>query len=333
MSAVIDIEEVRHALTAQRVLDYYQVPTRRGGRDELESKVCPRRADHPRRAFTINLTSGQWRCWPCGIGGDPIRLVAEFEHLSDRDNFPEVLTRAAEIAGVGPSELPPADRAARRDRLRREREQRIAADKQRRADQAKAAVPMATQYWEDLDRRDPRGEEYLRQRGVLGALDLGLVRFDNGSPAIALHTRAGEIRNVVRRRLPELGEPKTPGLLACPTAGTLIGSIASIGSDVVVAEGVADTLTAVLAWPGATVLGAHGAGNITTIVRAAAPLIAKSGRRLLLVPHNDSAGKEACIVAGHAAVELGLSQKRGSLVVVKHGEKDLNDAWRRGWRP
>lgn len=333
---MIDLAEVRHALTVRAVLDAYQHPTRRSGRDEVESTACPRRADHSRRAFTARLSTGLWQCRPCMVAGDALRLVAEFERLSDRDDFPAVLARAAEIAGVGPSVLSPEQRRERSAIWRREATQRAASERRERADLERRAVPRATGYWEQLPDRDPRGEAYLRIRGVVAILERGVVRFDprhDGSPAIALYTSTGQIRNVVRRRPPELGEPKTPGLPSCPTAGTLVGHLGELAADVVVTEGMIDTLTAELAWPGARVLGAHGAGNLASIVRAVAPLVAKRRGRLLIAPHNDAAGAAACAMAGEVAVEAGLSIRDGQLQIVRYRNKDLNDAWRAGWRP
>jgi hypothetical protein len=191
-------------------------------------------------------------------------------------------------------------------------------------------------YWSQLAAEHPRGRAYLAARGLADAAPM--VRYDlrhDGSPAIPLFTSDAQIRNVVRRRLPELGEPKTPGLYACPTAGTLLGAVSQIaaGRPVVVTEGVADTLTAAIAWPGAVVLGAHGADNLPAVVRVAAPRCASAEVPLLLVPHNDTAGYTAALAAAKLAVEAGLSARRGSLHVVKHRCKDLNDAWRAGWRP
>lgn len=333
---MIDLAEVRHALTVRAVLDAYQHSTRRTGRDELESTACPRRADHSRRAFTARLSTGLWQCRPCGIAGDPIRLVAEFERLSDRDDFPAVLARAAEIAGVGPSQLTDTERRERAAVWRREAAQRAAAELREAARRAAAAVPRASGYWRDLPVSDLRGEAYLRIRGLDPDALRSTVRYDprhGGSPAIALHTSRGEIRNVVRRRMPELGEPKTPGLPECPTAGTLVGSLSQLSGLTVVTEGMIDTLTAGMIWPDATALGAHGAGNLAAIVRAAAPLVHRAGGRLLIVPHNDAAGMAAGLMAGEAAVDAGLDVRGGSLQLVRHPEKDLNDAWRAGWRP
>ena len=333
MTPSLDIEEVRRSLTAHAVLAYYQHPTKRSGARELESSACPRRADHSRRAFTINTDTAQWRCFPCAIAGDALRLVAEFEHLSDRADFPAVLARAAEIAGVTPSDVPDLERERRRAQWRAER---IAAETRQAAERAArdaAAIPTATAYWAELAAAHARGAAYLEERGLGAAAHL--VRFDAGSPAIPLHTSGGAVRNVVQRRLPELGEPKTPGLPRCPTAGTMLGTLGDItpGRIVVVTEGVADTITAALAWPGAVILGAHGACNLLSLTRAAAPRVLAAGGRMLLVPHNDDTGRAAVVDAGAAALGAGLSIRTGSLCVIKHGEKDLNDAWRGGWRP
>lgn len=333
MTAHLDIEEIRAALTARRVLDYYQHPTKRGGRDELESSACPRRADHSRRAFTINVDTGLWRCYPCAIAGDAIKLVAEFERLTD---FPAVLIRCAEIAGVTALELPDAERQRRRDAWRAARIQADVEARARRKNLELAAVPLATAYWGSLSPAHARGAEYLAERGLGDAARF--VRFDlraQGSPAIPLHTSAGAVRNVVRRRLPELGEPKTPGLRDCPTAGTLLGRLGDIRrhGSAVITEGVADTITSVLAWPGSIPLGAHGACNLPAVAKAAARRCHEVGARLVLVPHDDRTGHDAAVDAARAAVSAGLSVQRGTLVIVKHGAKDLNDAWRGGWRP
>jgi hypothetical protein len=103
----------------------------------------------------------------------------------------------------------------------------------------------------------------------------------------------------VRRRLPELGEPKVTGLKGCPTAGTLLGTVSTIAPDrpAVVVEGVADALTAALGWPEATVLGAHGACNLPAVAQVAARIAVRRRARLVLVPHNDRTGHDAAVEA------------------------------------
>jgi hypothetical protein len=337
MNARFEVDEVRASLTARAVLEFYGWQFRASG-DELESSACPTRSDHSRRAFVINAKSGRWQCFPCGTSGDLFDFVAAAERLSMPSGFGAVLAKAAEIAGVGPSTLSADDRRRRREEWllrsaqleREEREQRRARDL--------AAVPIATAYWASLPTEHQRGMAYLEERGIEPAKLDATVRFDPkhaGSPAIALFSREGEIRNVVARRVPELGDPKTPGLYQCPSAGTFINAVADIapGRDVVLTEGVMDSITARLAWDDATILGAHGAANLPKVARIAAPVIAKANARLIVVAHRDSRGFDCAVDACRHAVDAGLSVKRGTLHILKHGEKDLNDAWRRGWRP
>lgn len=337
--SAIDADEVRAALRPKAVLDFYGWQVKRSS-DEFESSSCPSRSDHSRRAFVINANSGRWQCFPCGTAGDMFDFIAAAEWMSMPGDFGQVLTKAAEIAGVGPSTLTAAERKAKRDEWR---SRQIIAEKKERDDRRArdiAAVPIATAYWDTLLSDHARGIEYLRERNVDEVLTLctDAVRFDpkhGGSPALALFSRDADIRNVVARRIPELGEPKTPGLPACPTAGTLINAVCQIERerDVVLTEGVVDSMTARIAWPHAIVLGAHGAGNLPKIARIAAPLAAKAKTRIVVVPHQDRRGFETAVDACRFAVEAGLQTRKGTLQIVQHGQKDLNDAWRLGWRP
>lgn len=332
----IDILEVRTALSTSSVLGFYGWNFKKSG-GEYESTACPQRSDHSRRAFVINANSGRWQCFPCASSGDLFDFVAAVERLSTTADFGAVLTKAAEIAGVGPSELTPEQRRKRSAEYRAKREAIERAEREERARLEAAAVPIATAYWDGLLTKNTRGFEYLCERRVQDVILTKSVRFDgkhSGSPALALYSRTGEIRNVVARRLPELGDPKTPGLYQCPSAGTLVNAVCEISGDrdVVLTEGVMDSITARLAWPAAVVLGAHGAGNLPKIARIAAPVAAQARARMLVVPHRDSRGFDASLDAIGAALDAGLSVLRGTLGIVKHGEKDLNDAWQLGWR-
>jgi DNA primase len=331
-----DAIDVRAAATAQAVLDHYGWRCKRAGA-RLKSAACPGRADHSRPdAFSMSAIDGRWRCFPCGTGGDVLDFIAAIERLDVVADFQAVLEIAAAIGGVGPSSLSDDERRARREIAAAQRAAAEHAEQARRAALARRAIPRATGYWSRCAADHPRGVQYLAERGLPDAARL--VRFDlrmGGSPAIPLYTSSGEIRNVVRRCLPELGDPKTPGLPECPTPGTLLGSLVDVCSTrpIVVVEGVADALTAAIAWPRAVVLGAHGADNLPAVARAAARAAEISRTRLLLVPHNDETGHSRAAEAGRIAIEAGLSVGAGTLVVVKHGAKDLNDAWRNGWRP
>jgi hypothetical protein len=333
----IDLDEVRAALTTRAVLDFYGWKARRSG-SELESASCPTRGDHSRRAFVINANTGRWQCFPCATSGDLFDFIAQLDGLTLPADFRKALEKAAEIAGVGPSTLSDDERKQRAMAWAQKRESDENEERRIKADRDAAAVPTATGYWSELLTKDARGFDYLCERRVGDiVLQRDAVRFDprhDGSPAVCLFTSRGEIRNVVARRLPALGEPKTPGLYACPSAGTLINHVSQIaeGSDVVLTEGVMDSITARLAWLDAIVLGAHGAGNLPKVASVAAPVIARAHGRMLLVPHNDDRGKSSALDACKIADRAGLRVSRGSIALVKHGHKDLNDAWRAGWR-
>jgi hypothetical protein len=339
VTAQLDVEEVRRALTTHAVLDFYGWEAK-GTRNDLESSACPARADHSRRALVISVRTGRWQCFPCSSSGDLFDFIAGVERLAIPADFGAVLTKAAAIAGVGPSELTAGERAARKLEWTREQARRREAERVARAARDAAALVTASAYWRSLPATHARGIEYLGARGVARALELGDIRFDErhgGAPALALRTSGGQVRNVVVRRPPELGEPKTRGLYDCPTAGTLIGSIHSIEAvgtrDVTVVEGVVDAITATLAWPHDIVLGAHGACNLPAIAQLAAPATRRARRRMRIVPHADRVGFEAALEMIDHAHRAGLTLKDGSLEIVQLGAKDLNDAWQQGWRP
>lgn len=333
----LDADEVRASLQASSVLQHYGWKFRKSG-SELESTSCPNRGDHSRRALLVNARTGRWQCFPCGTSGDLFSFIAAVERMSLPSEFRKVLDKAAEIAGIGPSDLTDDERRQRAADWARKREQDEADERRAIEERDARAVDSATRFWGGLSAKNVRGFDYLCERRVGDVILLeGVVRFDDsnaGSPCVRLFSSKGEVRNVVSRRLPELGEPKTPGLFACPSAGTLIDSITDIrsGQDVVLTEGVMDSITAKLVWREAVVLGAHGAGNLSKVATVAAPVVVKARARMLLVPHHDKAGCLRAIEAGKAAQLGGLSIAKGTLAVVKHGQKDLNDAWRGGWR-
>ncbi len=326
----LQADAVRSDLTPTAVLEYYGLKFKRCGTHEVESSACPQRNDHSRRALTMNLQTGRWQCFPCSTSGDLFTFIAFAERLHPRRDFPAVVQAAAKISGTGGYVDPVVIEQRRTEALAQE------AERQReKARLAVEAIPKATEFWHSLPQRSKRGETYLAQRGLHALVGTSVIRFDLDSPAVRLHDHLGNVRNVVRRRLPELGEPKTPGLPACPTSGSLVHSFGQVqhGGIVVVTEGVVDTLTAIAAWPGAAVLGAHGAGNMAKLAHGAAAKAVLVGARLLLVPHNDKAGYTAARDAASAAFSVGLSVTSGTIGFVRHGAKDLNEAWCGGWRP
>ena len=324
-------------MNGSALVRHFNLPGKIRGREWI-TKVCPECGTRSRGdAVAINLDTGRWCCHAHGCKGDGFALIASLSGLDSGRDFVEVVKLAAEILGVERGGLPMsaserAALAANRARRDAEQQQRERAEEHARRE---AAIGIATPRWESLDRRSAVGEAYLLERGLDPAIlvERDLVRFEpSGNIAVRLHAGGGEVVNVVRRRL--TGDPKVLGLKDCPTAGTLLGKLADIAGavDVVVVEGVADSLTAALAYPAGVVLGAHGASQLAKVAEQAARRVKLAGGRMLLGVHADDAGERAALAAARAARAVGL-RLHHELVLIEHHEKDLNDAWRTGWRP
>lgn len=226
----------------------------------------------------------------------------------------------------------------------------VAAKNAKAAEDVATAKLTAAQKWESLARQNGRGAAYLAGRG-LDPIALGgdRVRYDHrGNPTLAVFNPRGLVINIARRIIdPDWDGPKVLGMKDAPSDGTLIGNLRQIrdGATVVIGEGLADALTASLAFPGCVVLFAHGGGNVPKAMAAVIPFLrANLGSvRCILVTHNDEAkvrevqGKEVTFRPGQAVrdqcLELARAARVSDLVhPLALPAKDLNDAWRAGWR-
>lgn len=329
-----DTEEVKLALRARprAVLERYGKVHRSGG--QYECSWCPGKA-HGRRAMTFHPIKLVWCCHVCNTGGDVFDLIAGAEGLG-RGDFGKVIAIAAEIAGVPPTTASHDERVRLHAEWKRQNAAAAAAEAEREAKMRRSANARSIAYWEGLQPHHVDGIRYLDQRGLAVAHESGLLRYDGrhgGAPSLALLAFDGDISNVVRRPIGTGEKPR--GLPECGTSGTFVHSVKDIETDrdVILAEGFADSLTALVAWKDARVLGAHGAGNLPTIAKEAATRIAAVGGRMVVVPHRDEAGFVRSREVVALALRAGLSLHRGTLRVVHLGAKDLNDAWCNGWRP
>lgn len=326
-SGRLDAGEVRAAVTRELVVQHFNLEVRGRSGGWWRGRACPSCSKAWRDLAGSGFCIGKrgWTCKACGAKGDLLDLLARLAGLDVRRDFTRVLELGARLAGTQPHATgkDSSNESTPRDDKRES----------------------ASRVWSELLPDHPRGRAYLAGRGLdvdaLRARDL--VRFcpfgwrpadPAGDPAVALHDQDGAVQSIARRRTTG-DEPKTPGLTGRPASGTLVGHLGQIGPgmDVVVAEGVIDTLTAALAWPHAVVLGAHGASNVAPICAAAAPRVKAAGGRLFLVPDTDAVGREAARLGLQAARKAGLRLNR-ELVQIDLGEHaDLNAAWCAGWRP
>lgn len=338
----IDADVVRAHLTLAAVLHHHGVTVDRHGR----SAVCPTCGPRSRAdAVRYDLRRGVWACYRGRAeihGGGPLEALAGLAGLDIRADYPRVLELGAEIAGIA-HEVDPAAIRRVQEMARAaiaEREWAAAIEEAATAERRAQAMTDAAQLWDSLARTSGDGRAYLATRGLaaehvddLERRDLVRYRRD-GSPSTALHDSTGRVRNVVTRWITPRAA-KVTGLRDCPTAGTLVGSVDQIvgGVDVVIAEGVIDSLVAAVAYPSAVVLGAHGAGQYATVARVAVPRIRLARGRLLLACDDDDSGTAAGTAAIEAACRGGLSVRRGTCIVIEHGAQDIAEAWQTGWRP
>jgi hypothetical protein len=272
-----------------------------------------------------------------GCSGDVYALVAALAGLDVGPDFPRVIELTAAIAGVSAA---PSNDA---DHRRREFDQEHA-ERQSRRDLAEQAATMAAM-WNGLDRRSVGGERYLEiERGTdpTPLRHRNVVRFGRrGEPAAALRDLVtGDVVGVQFRAIGG-SEPKVRSASGSRVSGAaLVGRVAELdplGCDVaVVCEGLMDSLTAVVAFPGCAVYGAGGAQQLSGIAAVVAPRIKAIRGLMLLIPQADRPGIEGSAAAVRAAQAAGLELDRDlvlvELVVDRIEHHDLNDAYRAGWR-
>lgn len=334
----VDADAVRAALSILDVFAHAAVEVR-AIYGSHRAQVCPACGPRDRHdTVAINAAKNVWRCHraACGAGGDALDALAKFERVDIARDFGRVLEIAADIAHVSPDVGPAVSVRTRAERQRQRAEQLArdaAADRARLASAATAAA----ETWRQLPRRCAAGERYLAGRGLdpTALIARDAVRFHGEGPAVALRDPDGAVLNVARRRIAPGDRPKSLVMAGGTTAGTMIGSVDEIRgrTDVVITEGVTDSLAAVLAWPAAVVLGAQCADRYADVARLAAPRVKLAGGRILLCVDDDDSGikaGEAAIDACHAA---GLDFARALVVVDLGAHHDLTDAYAAGWRP
>ena len=349
------LEDIDAALTVEAALAWAGLDgdTHRDRFGDWYGRRCPLEY-HNRsiRAFTIDPDRKLWICNCHGIGGDLLKLIAIKSGFSTRGpDFRRVMQIAAEIAGVAARPLTTEERA-QRIAAHRERREREARERMERLQFERAwAIEHAAAYWHALPTRNRPGERYLKERGLLGAIERGLVRFDpmsewlsagvRDSLAIPVFSADGKIVNVRRRRLPRYvhgpdGQRFSPlaRYISAYGHGTYAGSISDVaaGRDVALVEGFADSITAALAWPETTVIGAQSCVELPELAKHIAPRVARHGGRMLVCPHRDDDGIRNALRAGEIAIDAGLRIDE-TLVIVRYPADDLNAAWAGGWRP
>jgi DNA primase len=278
MTRPADKEAVRAGITVRELCERYGATLRPAGRRLRGPCVLCQGGQRP--PFVVTPDRERWQCHHCGERGDVIDLYQRLERLP----FSAACEQLAAIAGVSG----PLDSAALAERQRRQAQERERAERM-----ARTAAELARQMWARLDPRHPRGLAYLAERKVAGAA--GRVRFHkrSGDVALPLYDASGTLCNLATRSLP-------PAKRLCSVshapARAAMGDVADLGrpAPVVIAEGLFDYLSAAVLWPGALILGAHGAALMPVAAELARDAGALSpGRGLTLIAQGDKAGRGA----------------------------------------
>ena len=326
-----DSDDIREELRRGDIVAHYGWKMSAAGR-WLRARECPSCGGGASEAFSIGAEG--YICHRCNARGDLIGLVALAEGLNVRRDFGLILERAAEIAGVEPEAvgLSAEERERRlwsRARERREAERKRSAEERARLERA---ARKASGIWEGLGRFHREGESYMRARGLGGLVGReDLIRFDRlGTLRVPLYDKRGRIVNVPGRSLP--GREPRPGqkivnVFGCPTLGTFgrLGDVPKRSGDVLILEGIADYLSALVLWPHRASLGAHGAARLPHVAEWAAAQILDTDRALRFVPHADAAGMDARKKAARAAMDIGLPRSRVRALDISGRGGDLND--------
>ena len=148
--------------------------------------LCPFHAERT-PSFSVNPARQLYHCFGCGAGGDAIRFLVEHQGLS----FVESVRELADGLGVAvPEEHVSAEERERRTRLR-----------ERRLSLTEVLRRAADHYREKL-RESPRAIDYLKRRGLTGAV---AARFGLGYAPPGWHTLAGAFANYDDPLLDEAG--------------------------------------------------------------------------------------------------------------------------------
>ncbi len=99
--AGVDFAAVKRAVSLASVLDYYQAPGLRQGRDQLEGR-CPIHRGRRTDSFRASLSKNVFHRFACQAGGSVLDFVAAMERCSIREAALRLQQWLGRGAPVGP---------------------------------------------------------------------------------------------------------------------------------------------------------------------------------------------------------------------------------------
>jgi putative DNA primase/helicase len=263
---------------------------------------CPHRCSDEKRGASVS-DDGLWHCKRCDRGGSAFDLVMATRSLS----FDDAVAALRDSTGELPARAPPRP------------------------------APDAGDLWRKLSAEDAAGLDYLRTRGLEGAVAQGAVRFNVGRSghgwldhksaegyrvAMPLYSVQGALTSFQLRSITPGANPAKLSLsgITYPAGGVAFGIPGRARSEqrVFVAEGMADTLALLIA--GAVAIGAPGVDQVKKLPGFLGDV---QGRVIILCPQNDAprvaAGKKVALTSEQAFRELEAHlSAAGAEVVMLH---------------
>lgn len=321
-------DDVRSALSdPRRVAELLQL--QEGAKPETRGGLLVRCPSHGENNASCSLTRGpdgtlRAKCFACDFSGDVFSLIAAVKGLDPRRDFPRVLEEAAALAGISVPDAP------RWTRSSAPAQPRASAAPQAQAPVAEdlgllwdSLPPIDGDAWEYLRGRGleeaadwcrsladvlapkplaPQGHERdaAGARTCGGAIKCSTCRWEYASSgyqiAVALRDVWGRVVAVqVRNIHAEKTDAKDNRFLAIgPTSTGVFGDPTAIARarNVIVAEGMTDSLAAIAVCRGASVTTPIGIAGVNA--GAALDTLPLKGKRVLLASDPDEAGDLLC---------------------------------------
>ena len=136
---------IQELLSRIDIVDYVNkvVPLKKAGKNFMA--CCPFHNEKT-PSFTVNQPKQFYKCFGCGASGNAIGFVMQYEGL----NFPEAVRRLADTVGMQVPEEP------------------LAAERHARAKTLTDRMKMASDFYMEALKTNPRAQDYLKGRGITG---------------------------------------------------------------------------------------------------------------------------------------------------------------------
>ncbi len=332
------VEQVKARFGREDMLELVRAAGRRAsgsGRVQCPLEGCRDEGKEARPNASVFSGKGGWRlyCHRCHETADYLALYQVVKGVDFK-------TALAELTLRQPAKVAP--------RLRVVRGAPRAAGDKRSADEVR-------RLWDELQHHDVEGEAYLEGRRLGELPALGYVRFATESciapelqakaeagyrAAVLLADLTGRARGIQFRNVRPTSDKgkKVRSLSRGLASGVYFGRPGEVldAHTIVVTEGIADTLTALL-WAhgahGTAVVGAPGTGQVPKLAEALDVAgVDVTGRTFVLLAQHDRGPRGNSSLVAFTALKQQLQQVGATVVLVSQPPGDSTKDWADAWR-